>query len=97
MEAVRYLALSKKISVILGDLNEEYFDNEPITQGLAELNFAQLVKHSTDVRGGLIGHVYLLFGYSTFAKTKIYIRSVYYSDHDAIQMDCSFVRESFLY
>ena len=41
------MALSKEISVILGDFNENYFDNGPITQGLAALNFVQLVKHST--------------------------------------------------
>ena len=80
------MALSKKISVILGDFNENCFDNEPITQGLAALNFIELIKHTTHVRGGLIDHVYVKFDISTFAKTEIYITSVCYSDHDAIQM-----------
>ena len=80
------MTLSKEVSVILGDFNENYFDNGPITQGLAALNLVQWVKHPTHVRGGLINHLYVKFGNSTFAKTKIYIRSVYYSVHDAIQM-----------
>ena len=71
LEPVRYMTLSKEINVTLGDFNENYFGNGPITQGLATLNFVQLVKHPTHVRGGLIDHVYAKFGFSTFAKTKI--------------------------
>ena len=80
------MALSKEVSEILGDFNENYFDNGPITQGLAALKFVQWVKQPTHVRGGLIDYLYVKFGIRTFAKTKIYIRSVYYSVHDAIQM-----------
>ena len=86
LEVVRDMALSKEINIILGDFIENYFNNRPITQGLTAINFVQLAKHPTHVRGGLIDNVYIKFGISTFAKTEISIRFVYYSDHDAIRM-----------
>ena len=80
------MTLSNKVNVIFGDFNENYFDNRPITQALAELNFVQTSKHPTHVTGGLIDHVYVKFGISTFGKTEIYSKSVYYSNHNALQM-----------
>ena len=64
------MALSKEINPILRYFNENYFGNGPITQGLAALNFVQLVKHPTHVNGGLIDHIYVKFGISTFAKNR---------------------------
>ena len=57
-----------------------------LTMDITALDFVQLVKNTTQIKGGIIDHVYVKFGISTFEKTEINIRSVYYSDHGAIQM-----------
>ena len=48
--------------------------------------FEQLVGQPTHIRGGLIDQVYVSKGFSVFSHLKAQVLSVYYSDHDAIEV-----------
>ena len=49
-------------------------------------NFEELVGEPTHIRGGLIDQVYVSKGFSLFSHLKSQVLSVYYSDHDAIEV-----------
>ena len=48
--------------------------------------FEQLVGQPTHIRSGLIDQVYVSKGFSVFSHLKAQVLSVYYSDHDAIEV-----------
>ena len=82
---VRRLIDSKRITLVIGDFNtcfRENFNN-PITQGLTNLGFVQLVKEPTHIRGRIIDHAYIKDPTGRL-KPIIERYSPYYTDHDAI-------------
>ena len=49
-------------------------------------NFEQLVREPTHIRGGLIDQVYKSIDFSVSNHLKAQVLSVYYSDHDTIEV-----------
>ena len=51
---LRYLIISIKPNIVLGDFNFNYQNDLPISSLMQRFNFEQLVGEPTHIRGGLI-------------------------------------------
>ena len=80
---LRYLIISTKPNIVLGDFNFSYQNDLPISSLMQRFNYEQLVEEPTHIRGGLIDQVYVSKDFSVFNHLKSQVLSVYYSDHDA--------------
>ena len=80
-----------EIDLVLGDFNINLF-NETDSQQLREVmersSYTQIVKHATFVSAGsLLNHVYIRQdSQSKFKDLFCEIKSVYYSDHECVQV-----------
>jgi hypothetical protein len=87
-----YIMNSCDIDIICGDFNIDYFNqkNSYLLKQLAEsLNYFQLVTQPTFVSSGsLLDHVYVRNSIRNNVETKVI--SVYYSDHDAVNVTLKF-------
>ena len=81
-----------KIDMIFGDFNINYHnesDSEQLRQIMDNFGYIQIVKNATFVSAGsLLDHVYVRSDLLNALSSKIYcnLKSVYYSDHDAVQI-----------
>ena len=82
---LRYVIISTKPKIVLGDFNFNYQNDLPISLLMQRFNFKQSLGESTYIRGGLIDQVYVTKGFSVFSHLKAQLLSVYYSNHDAIE------------
>ena len=81
-----YLMISAKRNIVLGDFNFSYKNDLPISSLMQKFNFWQLVGEPTHIRGGLIDQIYISKDFSVLSHLKAQVLSVYYSDHDAIEV-----------
>ena len=73
----RYLIISTKPNIVLGDFNFSYQNHLPISSLMQRFH----------TRGGPIDQVYVSKDFSAFSHSvKAQVLSVYYSDHDAIEV-----------
>ena len=81
-----------KIDMIFGDFNINFLnesDSEQLRQIMDNFGYIQIVKNATFVSvGSLLDHVYVRSDLLNALSSKIYcnLKSVYYSDHDAVQI-----------
>ena len=81
-----------KIDMIFGDFNIKYHnesDSAQLTQIMDNFGYIQIVKNATFVSAdSLLDHVYVRSDLLNALSSKIYcnLKSVYYSDHDAVQI-----------
>ena len=81
-----------KIDMIFGDFNINYHnesDSEQLRQIMDNFGYIQIVKNATFVSAGsLLDHVYVRSDLLNSLSSKIYcnLKSVYYSDHNAVQI-----------
>ena len=83
---LRYLIISTKPNIVLGDFNFNYQNDLPISSLMQRFNFKQLVGEPTHIRGGLTDQVYVSKDFLVFGHLKAQVLSVYHSDHDAIEV-----------
>ena len=85
---MEYILNRYVFDVVLGDFNINYLnenDVRPLKSLMASINYSQIVQHPTFISSGsLLDHVYLRP--TAFDKIQNNVVSVYYSDHDAIQI-----------
>ena len=81
-----YLIISTKPNIVSGDFNFSYQNNLPISSLMQRFKFEQLVGEPTHIRGGLTDQVCVSKDFSVFTHFKAQVLSVYYSDHDAIEV-----------
>ena len=76
-------------NVLLGDFNINYLDSQsscPLTQMLETFNLYQIVAFPTFVSSrSLLDHVYIDISILPPSKVQTAIKSVYYSDHEAVK------------
>ena len=80
-----------EIGIILGDFNINFYDqtdSQHLKQMMDTANYSQIVKHATFVSSGsLLDHVYVRQSImQSFNDIKCEVKSVYYSDHDIVQI-----------
>ena len=81
-----------KIDMIFGDFNINFLnesDSEQLRQIMDNFGYIQIVKNATSVSAGsLLDHVHVRSNLLNALSSKIYcnLKSVYYSDHDAVQI-----------
>ena len=81
-----------KIDMIFGDFNVNFLnesDSEQLSQIMDNFGYIQIVKNATFVSAGsLLDHVYVRSDLLNALSSKIHcnLKSVYYSDHDAVQI-----------
>ena len=78
--------ITTKPNIVLDDFNFNYQNDLPISSLMQRVNFEQLVGEPTHIRGGLIDEVSVSKDFSVFSHLKAQVLSVYYSDHDAIEV-----------
>ena len=83
---LRYLIISTKPNIVLGDFSFNYQNDLLISSLMQRFNFEQLVGEPIHIRGGLIDQVYVSKDFSVFSHLKAQLLSVYYSDHDSIEV-----------
>ena len=79
---LRYLIISTKPNIVLGDFSFNYQNDLLISSLMQRFNFEQLVGQPTHIRGRLIDQVYVSKDFSVFSHLKAQLLSVHYSDHD---------------
>ena len=82
---MRYLIISTKPNIVLGDFNFNYQIDLLISLLIQHFNFELLVEGPAHIRGGLIDQVYVSKDFSVFSNLKPQVLSVYCADHDAIE------------
>ncbi|XP_066925556.1 uncharacterized protein [Clytia hemisphaerica] len=75
-----------KVHIILGDFNKNYFTEESNFLKTFLQDYEMIVKKPTHVSGSLIDHVYIHKDLLSIFKITTSIHSIYYSDHEAIQI-----------
>ena len=81
-----------KIDMVIGDFNINFFnesDSAQLIQIKGNYGFVQIVENATFVSAGsLLDHVYMKSDLlnSHLTKVQCNVRSIYYSDHDAVQI-----------
>ena len=83
---LKYLIISTTPNIVLGYFNFNYQNDLPISSLMHRFNFDQLVGGSTHIRVGLTDQVYVRNYFSVFSHLKAQVLSVYYADHDAIEV-----------
>ena len=81
--SLKYLIVSTKPNIVLGDFNFNYLNDLLISSLMQHFNFEQLVGEPMYIRDGLIDQVYVSKNLSVFSHLKAQVLSAYYSDHDA--------------
>ena len=78
------------VDLVLGDFNIDFLDNtdsEQLRVMMSSHNFHQVVTTPTFMSSGtLLGHVYLTSHLNNSLLTDHTVTSVYYSDHDSVQL-----------
>ena len=87
LNTLKYLIISTKPNIVLGDFNFNYQNDFPISSLMQHFNFEQSVGEQTHIRGGLIDQVYVSKDFSVFSHLKAQVLSVYYSDHDTVRSE----------
>ena len=84
---MRTLISTKNKTLILGDFNINALcpDQNCILRELENWNFKQLVQNPTHIQGGVIDHCYLSNNLP-LGSISISQKSVYYTDHDIIEV-----------
>ena len=85
------IIFSHEIDLILGDFNMNFFnetDSYQLRQVMLRAHYTQVVKDSAFVSAGsLLDHVYIRErSLGNFKDVKCEVKSVYYSDHDCVQI-----------
>ena len=82
---IRYFLLGENdIHMILGDFNINALEgNDYMSQNLS--NYKMIVTSPTHISGSLLDHIYVLRKFFEKFKVANYIKSVYFSDHDAVK------------
>ena len=85
---IRHLReIVKKTHIILGDFNKNYFTAESsFLKEYLEEEYEMIVKEPTHISGSLIDHVYVHKDLKTEFETRTSIHSIYFSDHDVVQI-----------
>ena len=82
---VTYLAITKRVDLILGDFNKDSLLNErPIITSLQSLAFTQIVSEPTHIRGACLDQIYIRNNQNSFPNFDVLLTSVYFSEHDPI-------------
>ena len=77
---------SDTIHVVLGDFNMNAQDHDQIDTLLQIFqNYQQLVKDPTHLGGATLDHVYIRKNYLETFNVDYFVKSIYFSDHDAVQ------------
>ena len=79
-----------KDTIILGDFNIDMYGNEKscsIMQELSKFGFIQIIDEPTHIEGGVIDHCHVS-GNSLIQRLELSQKSVYYTDHDIIEVLC---------
>ena len=84
---LRTLLSTKKKTLILGDFNFNASSQKKnfLLRGLENWNFKQLIQDPTHVQGGVIDHCYISNDVP-ICSISLYQKSVYYTDHDIIEV-----------
>ena len=82
---------SHEIKIVLGDFNINFYDeadSKYLRQMMNAANYSQIVEGATFVSSGsLLDHVYVKQSLlDNFKRIKCEVKSVYYSDHDSVQI-----------
>ena len=82
---IRYFLLRENdILTIFRDFNINALEgNDYMSQYLS--NYKMIVTSPTHISGSLLGHVYVLYNFFENFKVTSYMKSVYFSDHDAVK------------
>ena len=73
--------------IILGDFNKNYVSDESdFIKAYLEQDYQMIVQEPTHISGSLIDHVYIHKDLFKRYEITALVQSIYYSDHDAIQM-----------
>ena len=83
---LKYLIISTTPNIVLGDFNFNYQNDLLISSLMQRCNFDQLAGGSTHIRVGLTDQVYVRNYFSVCSHLKAQLLSVYYADHDAIDV-----------
>ena len=78
---------SNNVHIVLGDFNlnaQDQAQTNTLSQIL--LNYRQLVKEPTHLAGATLDHVYIRKNYIEKFNLKDFVKCIYFSDHDAIQI-----------
>ena len=92
--SLRSLAIGSKDTIIIGDFDIDLNDKEKsnfILQALSNFGFCQIISEPTHIEGGLIDHCYVS-GNTLVQRLKLSKKSVYYTDHDMIEILCKTVK-----
>ena len=86
-DAIRNVMHTDKIHIVLGDFNINAQDENSIG-ALSNLfsDFVQIVKNPTHLAGGTLDHVYVDKDIANRLNVTNFIKCIYFSDHDAIQL-----------
>lgn len=87
VSCLQHIITNCNIDIIFGDFNSDYFNenNYSLKQLTESLNYVQLVNQPTFVSSGsLLDHVYVKQSIRNKIEAKVI--SVYYSDHEAVQV-----------
>ena len=80
--------------IILGDFNIDTYGSEKscsILQELSSFGFSQNICEPTYIEGGIIDHCHVS-KYSLIQRLKLSQKSVYYTDHDIIEVLCKSIK-----
>ena len=75
-----------KVHIILGDFNKNYFTDESNFLRTYLQDYEMIIRKPTHISGSLIDHVYIHKDFKKLFEITSTIRSIYYSDHEAIQI-----------
>ena len=85
LENLRQIIQNNNIQIILGDFNINYYTDTSLKSLMNSLGYIQIINKPTFVSSGsLLDHVYVQ--QSINSKVISTVTSVYYSDHDSIQV-----------
>lgn len=85
IEHLQSLMSENRSSIIVGDLNIDYSEDNLIVAQLLSLGFTQHVSKPTHSEGAILDHCY-----TNFAVTSVSQQAVYFSDHDVIFLELDF-------
>ena len=75
------------IQVVLGDFNINAQDQIQVER-LSQIfhNYKQIVDNSTHFGGATLDHIYIKKDFQENVNLEYFVKAVYFSDHDAIQL-----------
>ena len=75
---------SNNVHIILGDFNIDYLADSILDRVISPLEYIQIVDKPMFVSGSLIDQIFVKHSLSTYITKEII--SIYYSDHDSVQI-----------